>query len=96
MEKTEPDQAIDTLSTNEQDEQKPSPTTRSKSTSKRKSKSTMSSSKKSSNGRRKNTSNIAELRLQAIQALTNLPEDGQFFLITSAEGKDKDVIYDWN
>ncbi len=66
------------------------------SNSKRKSKLPGVVTKKTTGGRGKSQVSGAELLLQAIQALTNLPENGQFFLVTSTEDEDKDIISHWN
>ena len=45
---------------------------------------------------RKSQKNSSELRLEAVRVLTNLPEDGRFFLIVEAEEGTKEIIASWN
>ena len=52
---------------------------------------------KSGGKRTKRSTNpdASELRLEAIRALTNLPQEGQFFLIYNTQDEQKNIVNGW-
>ena len=62
---------------------------------KRRQKSAASSTQKAASGKNKAQKDHTELRLQAIQALVNLPEGGRFFLTFVTQEGQTETIDTW-
>ena len=58
-------------------------------------KSTASTGRKPASGKNRAQKSQTEIRLQAITALINLPEDGRFFLVFETQEGQKETIDTW-